>query len=63
MNKDSKIYIAGHNGMVGRAIHKKLKGLGYENIVTADSCQLELTRQSDVEDFFWDNEGIEIVID
>ena len=63
MNKDSKIYIAGHNGMVGRAIHEKLKECGYQNIITADSCYLDLTRQGEVEDFFWDNEGIEAVID
>jgi GDP-L-fucose synthase len=63
MNKDSKIYIAGHNGMVGRAIHKKLKELDYQNIVTATSCYLDLTRQGEVEDFFSDNEGIEVIID
>jgi GDP-L-fucose synthase len=52
MTKNSLIYIAGHNGMVGRAIHKNLKRSGYSNIITCNHKQLDLCRQADVEDFF-----------
>lgn len=53
MNKDSKIYIAGHNGMVGSAILRKLKELGYTNITTATKKELDLKNQEDVRNFFW----------
>ncbi len=52
MNKDSKIYIAGHNGMVGSAIYRKLKGQGYNNICTASRQEVDLTNQASVADFF-----------
>lgn len=52
MNKNSKIYVAGHSGLVGSAILKKLKEGGYENIITISHQKLDLTRQSDVESFF-----------
>jgi GDP-L-fucose synthase len=52
MNKDSKIYIAGHKGMVGSAIHRKLLSLGYENIVTRTSTELDLRVQEPVNEFF-----------
>lgn len=52
MDKDSKIYVAGHRGMVGSAIVRKLVSKGYKNIVTRTSKELDLKRQSDVEDFF-----------
>lgn len=52
MDKDSRIYIAGHNGMVGSAIMRKLKKDGYSNLITRGHKQLDLTRQSQVEDFF-----------
>lgn len=52
MNKDSKIYIAGHRGLVGSAIERKLRKEGYENIVTRTSKELDLRRQEKVEDFF-----------
>ncbi len=51
-NKDSKIYVAGHNGMVGSAIIRKLKSLGFNNPVTATKEELDLRRQADTEDFF-----------
>ena len=53
MKKDSKIYIAGHNGMVGSAILRKLKELGYTNIITATKKELDLKNQEDVRNFFW----------
>lgn len=52
MKKDSKIYVAGHRGMVGSAIVRKLKEEGYNNIITRTSKELNLTRQLDVEEFF-----------
>ena len=52
MNKEDKIYIAGHRGMVGSAIKRKLEKEGYINIVTASSAELDLRRQSEVEAFF-----------
>jgi GDP-L-fucose synthase len=47
----SKIYIAGHRGMVGSAIVRRLKAAGYSNIVTRSHAELDLTRQSAVEQF------------
>ncbi len=52
MNKNAKIYIAGHRGMVGSAIVKLLTEEGYENIVTKTHRELDLTRQAAVEKFF-----------
>jgi GDP-L-fucose synthase len=54
MNKDSKIYVAGHKGMVGSAIVRKLKESGYSNIITADKRQLNLLSQIHVQAFFGD---------
>ena len=52
MEKNSKIYIAGHNGLVGSAIYRKLLKDGFTNIITRDISELDLTRQKDVETFF-----------
>ena len=52
MNLNSKIYIAGHNGMVGSAICRKLKELGYNNLIFKDSKALDLRNQKSVNDFF-----------
>jgi len=52
MEKQSKIYIAGHRGMVGSAIHRKLEKEGYSNIVTRVSAELDLRNQQQVSDFF-----------
>ena len=49
MEKDSKIYVAGHNGMVGSAIVRELKRQGYNNIITRSHKELDLCRQEDVE--------------
>jgi GDP-L-fucose synthase len=51
MNKDSKIYVAGHRGMVGSAIVRRLKADGYTNILTRTHAELDLTRQAEVEAF------------
>ncbi len=52
MNKDSKIFVAGHKGMVGSAIFRELSRNGYTNIITRTHSELDLTRQSEVESFF-----------
>jgi GDP-L-fucose synthase len=52
LNKSSKIYIAGHKGLVGSAIHRKLKAAGYMNFVLRTRKELDLTRQADVDAFF-----------
>ncbi len=52
MKKDSKIYIAGHNGMVGSAIVRKLKAEGYEKLAVRSSKELDLRDQASVRDFF-----------
>jgi len=52
MNKDSKIYLAGHAGMAGSAIYRKLKNEGYTNIVTRTHKELDLTNQQQTQEFF-----------
>jgi len=52
LTKDSKIYLAGHRGLVGSAISRRLHHLGYTNLVTRAHSELDLTRQADVEAFF-----------
>lgn len=52
MEKNAKIYIAGHNGMVGSAILRRLQKEGYENFVLKSSKELDLRLQRDVEIFF-----------
>ena len=52
MNLDDKIYVAGHNGMVGSAIVRALKKRGHENFILKTHNELDLTIQSDVQNFF-----------
>lgn len=52
MEKDSKIYVAGHRGMVGSAIVRELQRQGYTNIITRTHSELDLCRQEQVEQFF-----------
>lgn len=52
MNKDSKIYIAGHRGLVGSAIVRKLQHDGYTNLIYRTHAELNLTNQQAVDDFF-----------
>ncbi|PXV62300.1 GDP-L-fucose synthase [Halanaerobium congolense] len=52
MEKDAKIYVAGHRGLVGSAIMRKLKKEGYNNLVYRTSSELDLRRQEKVEEFF-----------
>lgn len=51
MEKNAKIYVAGHRGMVGSAIVRELQRQGYTNIITRTHKELDLCRQEDVERF------------
>ena len=52
MQQDSRIYVAGHNGMVGAALVRRLQADGYRAIITRTSAELDLRRQDTVEKFF-----------
>lgn len=52
MDKKSKIYVAGHRGLVGSAILRRLKKAGHENVLSRTHHELDLTRQASVEAFF-----------
>ena len=62
MQKNTKIYIAGHNGMVGSAIWRTLSAKGYTNLVAVSSKELDLKNQQAVQNFFV-KEKPEVVID
>lgn len=61
MNLSSKIYVAGHKGMAGSGVLRRLKSIGCENLITRDRSELNLTNQAAVEAFFA-NEKPEVVI-
>ena len=52
MRADARIYVAGHRGLVGSAIVRKLQQQGFENLILRTHQELELTRQAEVEEFF-----------
>jgi len=52
MNQSDKIYIAGHRGMVGSAIARKLAAEGFTNVITRTSKELDLRNQQAVSNFF-----------
>ena len=62
MNSNDKIYIAGHNGMVGSAIVKKLHEKGFANIITRSSSELDLTNQQKVHNFLQNEKPNYIII-
>lgn len=62
MEKSTKVYIAGHGGMVGSAIWRKLESLGFTNLIGRTSKDLDLRNQQAVDNFF-SSEKPEIVID
>lgn len=62
MDKNAKIYIAGHKGMVGSAVWRALSGLGYTHLIGKSSKALDLRNQSQVTDFF-EKERPDVVID
>ena len=53
MNKTSRIYVAGHRGLVGSAIFRKFQSEGYFNVIVRSHKELDLMRQAEVEGFFW----------
>ena len=52
MNKESKIYVAGHRGLVGSAIMRQLDAMGYSNVLTRTHSELDLVNQAQVQAFF-----------
>ena len=52
MDSESKIFVAGHNGLVGSAIVRNLESKGFTNIITMDRIKLDLTKLHDVQMFF-----------
>src|SRR6266576_4683374 len=52
MNRDAKIYVAGHQGLVGSALVRQLKAAGHGNLLLRTHGELDLTNQSDVKEFF-----------
>lgn len=62
LNEDSKIYIAGHRGMVGSAVKRKLEREGYENLVCKTSSELDLRNQQAVQNFFSEQQP-DVVVD
>ena len=62
MEKNSKIFVAGHRGLVGSAIVRTLTERGYTNIITATRQEVDLLNQSQVENFF-EKESPEYVFD
>jgi GDP-L-fucose synthase len=62
MEKNSKIYVAGHRGMVGSAIVRKLESLGFSNIITRNSAELDLRNQAAVNDFFVKEKPVYVIL-
>ena len=62
MNSNDKIYVAGHNGMVGSAIVRKLREKGFVNIISRSSAELDLTNQQNVHNFLQDESPDYVVI-
>jgi len=62
MNSKNKIYIAGHNGMVGSAIVRKLREKGFMNIITCSSSELDLANQQNVHNFLQEKKPDYVVI-
>ena len=55
IKKNDKIFVAGHNGLIGSAIVKQLKSKGYKNIITIDKKKLDLINQNNVFKFLKKN--------
>ena len=62
MNKNSKIYIAGHRGLVGSAIVKNLQSKGYTNLIHKTHKELDLLNQEDVKNFFEENKPEYVIL-
>lgn len=62
MNESSKIYIAGHSGLIGSALVNKLQSLGYQNLLLPSHQELELTNKQSVFDFFLSNKPDYVIL-
>ena len=62
MNKNDKIYVAGHRGMVGSAIVRKLKSEGYNNIISRTSSEVDLRNQLAVNTFFEEEQPDQVIL-
>ncbi|MES2330124.1 MAG: GDP-L-fucose synthase [Bacteroidota bacterium] len=62
MEKEAKIYVAGHRGMVGSAIVRKLAKEGFQNIITRTSEELDLRNQQSVNDFFFQEQPVYVFL-
>jgi len=60
--QNKKIYLAGHTGMVGSSIYRRIKKNNHNNIITKDISGLDLTRQTDVESFFEENKPNIVIV-
>ena len=61
MNKDDKIYIAGHRGLVGSSIIRNLESKGFNNIIGRTKSELDLREQNPVRDFFEEEDRKSVV--
>ena len=52
MEADAPVFVAGHRGLVGSALVRKLRSAGFGNLLLKDRAELDLTRQAEVERFF-----------
>lgn len=62
MKKDDRIYVAGHGGMVGRSLMRRLRDHGYEDLITATRRELDLCEQVAVRDFLWDTKPDVVIV-
>lgn len=62
LDRTKKIYVAGHRGLVGSALLRKLQAEGFTNIVTRTHSELDLTRQADVEKFFEEEKPAYVIL-
>ena len=63
LSKDARIYIAGHNGLVGSAIYSSLKRQGFTTLITASKSELDLCNQQAVLDFFQEKQPEYVILD
>lgn len=62
LDRTKKIYVAGHRGLVGSALVRKLQAEGFTNIITRTHSELDLTRQADVEKFFEEEKPAYVIL-
>lgn len=61
-DKSSKVFVAGHRGLVGSAVLRRLISLGFTNLLTRSHSELDLTRQSEVESFFFEHRPQHVIL-